>query len=311
MATVLFVVGMVRSGTSALTRVLSLSGGTLPPGMIGGMPGNPLGYWEPRKTNFLNDAILRRHGSTAIDPSLRLQEEGALSADERAACIAKIHEYLTTVAPTPLLVVKDLHITALSDMWFEAARLAGYDPMAVISVRHPEEVIASLSVMRRYQPPPALSAALWLKYSLLAEKHTRAMPRVFVEYSNLLKDWRREVKRISAALRVDLDMGNGAVDEFLHSDLRHHQHCGPATEFFGTDWMSTVYRQLHLAAHDVPWDQCDLDRVLSVYRACEHGFRTAHEGVRRAGRLNLLVRPFARPALEVLAVAHRRRGTWA
>jgi hypothetical protein len=29
-------------------------------------------------------------------------------------------------------------------MWFEAARLAGFDPVAVIAERHPAQVIASL-----------------------------------------------------------------------------------------------------------------------------------------------------------------------
>ena len=39
----LFVIGMPRSGTAALTRVLSLCGGTLPAGLAGANSGNPLG----------------------------------------------------------------------------------------------------------------------------------------------------------------------------------------------------------------------------------------------------------------------------
>ena len=52
----LFVLGMPRSGTSALTRVLSLCGGTLPAGMMGADSANPRGYWEPRKALHLNDS---------------------------------------------------------------------------------------------------------------------------------------------------------------------------------------------------------------------------------------------------------------
>jgi hypothetical protein len=44
MTTVLFVLGMARSGTSAMTRVLSLSGAALPPGMIGAAKANPRGF---------------------------------------------------------------------------------------------------------------------------------------------------------------------------------------------------------------------------------------------------------------------------
>ena len=113
------------------------------------------GWWAPTrairlaigsraKPSYLNEAILRRHGSAGYDPSLRLQEEGAFDAEEKAACIAKIRAFLTTLPAAPLVVIKDPRITVLSGMWFEAARLAGFDIVAVIAVRHPQEVIASL-----------------------------------------------------------------------------------------------------------------------------------------------------------------------
>jgi len=89
-------------------------------------------------------------------------------------------------------VIKDPRITVLSGVWFEATRLAGFDIAAVIAVRHPQEVIASLAA--RSGASPELSSALWLKYNLLAERHTRALPRLFVEYPNLLDNWRRETR---------------------------------------------------------------------------------------------------------------------
>ena len=55
MTTVLFVLGMARSGTAALTRVLSLSGAALPPGMIGAAKANSRGFWEPRQASYLNE----------------------------------------------------------------------------------------------------------------------------------------------------------------------------------------------------------------------------------------------------------------
>jgi hypothetical protein len=307
---VLFVLGMGRSGTAALTRVLSLCGGTLPAALAGANSANPRGYWEPRKSLHLNAVILRRHGSAGFDPSLRLQEEGGFDAEEKAACIAEIRAFLTTLPAAPLVVIKDPQITALSGLWFEAARLAGFDVVAVIAVRHPQEVIASWSASNRASPE--LASALWLKYNLLAERHTRALPRVFVEYANLLDDWRREVKRISAALAIDLDTRDeGAIEEFLTPDLRRQRHGGPMIELFGTDWNSTVYEALCAAARDEPWDGSVLDRVFEAYRASAHGFRTAFEDYR-----GLRNRVWLRPSIlglvgEVLALAHRRSGTWA
>ena len=242
---------------------------------------NPLGYWEPRKAAVLNEAILRRHGSTRLDPSLRLQEEGAFDAEEKATCIAEVRAYLTTLPAAPLVVIKDPLIAMLSGVWFEAARLAGFDVAAVIAVRHPQEVIASLGKFGA-GASPELSGALWLKYILLSERYTRGLPRVFVEYANLLDDWRREVKRISAALAIDLNtQDEGAIEEFLRQDLHRQRHCGPVTALFGADWISAVYEALGAAARDEPWDGSALDRVFEAYRASEHDFRTAFEDYHR------------------------------
>ncbi|ORV55627.1 sulfotransferase family protein [Mycobacterium fragae] len=309
----MFVLGTARSGTAALTRVLSLCGGALPPGMLGAMRGNPRGFWEPRAVNNLNDAILYRNGSTAIDPSLRLYEEGVFNAEEKAACTAEIGAFLNTVPAAPLVVIKDPRITLLSDVWFEAARLAEFDVVPVLSVRHPEEVIASIG--KHMGASPELANALWLKYTLLAERHTRGLPRVFVEYANLLDDWRREIKRISAVLPIDLNTeDDGAIEEFLEQDLRNQRYCGPVREPFGMGWNSAVYDAMRSAARDDRWDQSVLDCVFEEYRASERAFRTAFEDSRE--HVNSMSFMFFRPSLlkltrGVAAMAHRRRGTWA
>lgn len=307
---ILFVLGMNRSGTSALTRVLSLCGGMLPAGLVGAMPDNPLGHWEPRAANYLNEQILQRHNSTMFDPTLRLQEEGAFDAEQKAACIADIGAFLAALPAAPVVVIKDPRITVLSGLWFEAARLAGFDIMAAITVRHPQEVIAS--VAKRSPASPQLSGALWLKYNLLAEKHTRALPRVFVEYTNLLDDWRKEIKRISAALAIDLNTRDeGAIEEFLKTDLRRQRYDGPVTELFGSDWTSTVYEALCALARDESWDQSALDRVFEAYRASERDFRAVFDDFHRFRKVNRLYRPsILKLNYKLLALVNRRSGTW-
>jgi hypothetical protein len=313
----LFVLGFGRSGTSALTRVLSLCGAALPARLLGATSENPRGNWEPRAAIHLNEAILRRHGSSGYDPTLRMQQEGAFDAKRNAADVAKIKAFLTTLPAAPLVVIKEPKLTAVSGIWFEAARLAGFDIAAVIAVRHPQEVIGSLArraARQNYvQASPELTSAWWLKYTLLAERDTRGVPRVFVEYANLLEDWRREIKRISATLEIDLSSRDeGAIEEFLTPDLRHHQIVSAVPEPFGTDWMSVVYETLSAAARDEPWDGSALDRVFEAYRSSEQGFRTTFGDADRYLKLNRLMLPsLVKLALEGLAVLHRRRGTWA
>ena len=304
MTTALFVLGMARSGTSAMTRVLSLSGAALPPGMIGAAKANPRGFWEPRQASFLNEKILRRHHSAATDPTLRLHEEPADRRD-----IAEIHAYLTTLPQSDLYVIKDLQMTPIAGMWFEAARIAGYNIGTLIAVRHPHEVIKSTIAMVPIVKPE-LAAALWLKNSLLAERYTRGLPRVFVEYSYLLEDWRREVIRTSTALDIDLNPDETAINEFLAADECHQQAAGSACpEPFGTDWLTTTYHNLHRAASGDTWSQHELDRVFCDYRASEQGFRTV---LNNYGRVIKGQRFIPRKLmLEIAALAHRRKGTWA
>ena len=237
--------------------------------------------------------------------------------NENAADIAKIRAYLTTLPAAPVVVIKEVKLTAVSGIWFEAARLAGFDIATVIRGAPPAgghrvacetrgllALRSSLAGVRQCRMAEVQSAG---------RERTRGVPRVFVEYANLLEDWRREVKRVSAALEIDLSTRDaGAIEEFLTPDLRHHQHGGPVPEPFGTDWMSVVYGALHAAARDEPWDESALDRVFEAYAASEHGFRTAFEDYQRYQKLDRLLLPsLVKLALEGLAIAHRRRGTWA
>lgn len=314
---ILFVLGFGRSGTSALTRVLSLSGAALPPGLLGATRENPRGYWEPRAAIHLNQLMLHGRGSSGYDPSLRAQENGAFDVEGNAAYIDKIKAYLGTLPAAPVVVIKEPKMTVLPGLWFEAARQAGFDVMAAISVRHPGEIVESLATRAGYQRyvrnSPELTLAWWLKYSLLAERHTRDVPRVFVEYDNLLEDWRQELKRISVALGIDLSRPDeSAIDGFLTTDLHHHRHLGAAQEPFGGDWVTAVYEALRAAAHDEPLNEAELDRVYDAYRVSERGFRTVFEDYDRYRKLSRFMLPsLVKLGLGALALARRRKGKWA
>lgn len=277
--TVMFVIGMGRSGTSALTRVLSLCGAELPATLLGANDGNPLGHWEPQSALEFNDAFLLRYGAGWHDPTLRLQGEVALGDAHCAAYLDQIVAFLRSMRAAPLLVIKEPRITALSAFWFEAARRVGSSIRVVVPVRHPQEVTASLQA--RDGVSPELSSALWLKYNLLAERASRAIPRVFVEYASLLRDWRTEISRIAAALSVDLsDRDEAAIEGFLRHDLRRQRHYGEISDAFGLGWTCRVYRALSDAARDKPVDTAALDEIFDSYRASERTFRVAIEEFR-------------------------------
>jgi hypothetical protein len=300
---------MPRAGTSALARVLSLCGGALPSALVGTMPPNPLGDGEPRSTNVINDKILRRYGSSGLDPTLRLQEEGAFDTEQRAVCVEEIRRFLTTLPTVPFVVIKDPRIALLSGLWFEAAHLAGFDIATVIAVRDPVEVVASTATPG--SALPEVSNALWLKVNLLAEAGTRDVPRVFVEYANLLADWRREVKRISVAAGINLDTRDeGAIEKFLEPHRHRQRPNGQVADLFGAEWISSVHAALSAAARDEPLDQSALNRAFADYRASERDFRAVFEGLQRLDKVNRYLQPAVMKMLyQARAVASRRRGT--
>src|SRR2546430_7862103 len=62
------VMGMHRSGTSAVTRVLNLLGLRLPRDLLSPAKSNELGFWEGREVVALNDNILLGLNRDWADP---------------------------------------------------------------------------------------------------------------------------------------------------------------------------------------------------------------------------------------------------
>jgi len=271
---IVFVLGMGRSGTSVIARVLSLCGALLPHRLLGANEGNPTGHWEPIDALKLNEAFLSRHGATWYDPTLRLQREVLFDDQEREAYVREILAFLEACPVGAPVIIKEPRITGLSNFWLEAARRAGFIAKSVISIRHPDQVAASLAA--RDGASIELSSVLWLKYSLLAERSSRGLPRVFVEYSNLLEDWRRQVGRISEGLGIDLSPSDEAtIDRFVDRSL-HRQKCsGEPSDLFGQSWTADVYAALSAAARDVPPSIHTLDAISSSFTACERTFRVS------------------------------------
>jgi hypothetical protein len=274
---IIFVLGMGRSGTSAITRVLSLCGVRLPEPLLGASESNLTGHWEPIDAININNAFLSRYGASWYDPTLRLQGEIALSAQEKETYIEQIRRFVERChAGSTLLVIKEPRIAALADFWFDASRRASITAKVVIPIRHPDQVAASLAA--RDGVSAELSNVLWLKYNFLAERASRTLPRVFVEYLNFLSDWRKEIGRISERLAVDLSGADEiAINRFLDPNLHRQRSCGKPNDLLGQTWTSDTYVALSAAARDEPLNLQKIDAMFSAFVASERTFRRSLE----------------------------------
>lgn len=273
---IIFVLGMGRSGTSAITRVLSLCGARLPEPLLGASASNLTGHWEPIDAININNAFLSRYGASWYDPTLRLQGEIDFSAQERETYIEQIRAFIERCHAGWVLVIKEPRIVALADFWFEASRRASITAKVVIPIRHPDQVAASLAA--RDGVSAELSNVLWLKYNFLAERSSRHLPRVFVEYLNLLSDWRKEIGRIAERLAVDLsDADEAAISRFLDPNLHRQRSCGKPTDMLGQTWTSDTYMALSAAARDEALNLQRMDAAFAAFVASERTFRRSLE----------------------------------
>lgn len=220
--TAVLISGMHRSGTSALTRVLSLLGATLPEMLIPGRQDKgDADYWEGRRIVDLNQRVLRECGSwwagwQSIDLD-SLSDRDELIDEARAIIRAEFKG-------ADLIAIKDPRVSRLIPLWSEALADEGYRTVHVLALRNPDRVAASLQ--RRDGMSAETTGLGWLAHLLDAEWTTRPYPRVVVSLDNLVADWRSEVDRMSRALGVrwprEVDAVAGEIDEYVDPKLAHH-----------------------------------------------------------------------------------------
>ena len=250
--TAYLVLGMHRSGTSAVTQLLGLAGAELPANVMPGDEHNAKGYFEPWRIAMFNDERLRAAGGAWDDPfgfpfrPLPRREERQWLV--RAEALLE-EEYGR--ARFPLL--KDPRITVLMPFWRTLFDDLGFRIRVVIPVRHPLAVAGSLA--RRDGFPERKSVLLWAAYMLAAEAYTRDLPRVFVDYDRLIADWRAEVARIEAAHGAKLpkltEKAGKAIDAFLTPELRHNEGLGELADLgWAGELASEVFNWCRAAAAD-------------------------------------------------------------
>jgi len=176
------VLGMHRSGTSALTNLLRLLGlwtgeeEDFPPGD----EHNQKGYWEHRGIWSVDEAILQTLGaswSEIADLDLSRLEEGV-----RARFEARARAIVRDLDRHGSWVVKDPRLCLLFPFWREILER----PLCILIHREPLPVARSLAA--RDGIPIPYGIALWERYTLEALASTRGLPRILISHQELVAD---------------------------------------------------------------------------------------------------------------------------
>ncbi len=195
----LLVLGMHRSGTSAITRVLNMLGAALPRRLMPAAVANPVGHFEPMDIVAIHDRILNSAGTKWSDWS-RFPASWYDSPHRELFVDEIVQAVRDNYGDADLFVVKDPRMARLVPIWREALARLEIEPVAVVPYRNPIEVAQSLSTRDRFTLGQGF--LIWLRHCLDAEVDTRGMPRCFVSYDRLIAEGQMTAFKIMEALPI-------------------------------------------------------------------------------------------------------------
>ena len=219
--TCILILGMHRSGTSALTGMLSLLDFYLGSELMEESIANVKGYFESNSLCRINDKLLYQMDSAWDDVFL---DEGKISnvkdkdVDELKNHIKKEFKHSNNFA------IKDPRISFLFPVYKRALGELGVHIKIVIPYRHPIEVARSLNRRNNFSYEKGI--LLWACHILLTEKFSRNYERVFIGYDELMSNSRSVVTLMSEKLHIDFTSkytkNIKQINEFLEPGLKHH-----------------------------------------------------------------------------------------
>ena len=221
--TAVIILGMHRSGTSALTRVCNILGVELGDTLLPPVKGNnETGFWEHFDTVATNEELLNAIGMNWDDPRAlpeRWTETAAANASREKILTFLKRDFSTA----PLWGIKDPRMCRLMPLWDPIIAQTGAESAYIMVLRHPLEVARSL--YQRDCLSTGRGLVLWLRHVLEAERATRGKRRTFVSYDLLMRDWQPAieglVKQLGLSFHEINDMSRAEIENFISPSLRH------------------------------------------------------------------------------------------
>jgi hypothetical protein len=219
---VMCVLGMHRSGTSLVTRILNLLGVDLGPEerLLEPGPDNPLGFWEHEEIVELNDKILGLLGGSWHEPPAfepNWERSLALSGLRGVAVEMIRREF----GRSELWGWKDPRACLTLPFW----QLLIPGMRYVICLRNPVDVARSLA--RRDGFPVEKSGDLWVDHVEASLRHTAGDDSLILFYEDVMADWPSSLSRLSSFIGEPEAAGfehlRTAVWEVVRGDLQHHR----------------------------------------------------------------------------------------
>ena len=254
------VLGMHRSGTSAITRALEVLGVELGDHLMPGQSNdNAKGFFEDLDVSAFNIELMNSKSMTwdslaPADIGVSLQQ---MRPDMLARAVVLLRQ---KTHATTLYGVKDPRLCRLLPFWREASRLASLPMACIVCLRDPLSVAASLS--KRDGFCAAKSVYLWLLHMVAALEHSVGESRILVSFDALLASPARELKRIASLLCTAMPSPEEAAytafcGGFLDESMRHASHS--LEEVMASTEIAPAIKELYAALYKCASEDATLD----------------------------------------------------
>ena len=244
----LIVLGMHRSGTSAVTRLINMMGG-----YIGGEGvfqianhANPKGHWERRDVMQFNDALFASVSASWWQLSGFTAQ--AVPQAARETFTQKARGLILDLDAHRPWVLKDPRCCVLFPFWRPLLEV----PVVVQVFRHPIQIAQSLQQREGF--PLRFGLALWQRHVLDALHSSLGLPRIAIRHEDLLADPVSETRRLYDALQAEEVAGlrlptRREITAFIDPAL-HRQRGG---DDLARAYLSAEQQQLHAACGALDW----------------------------------------------------------
>lgn len=219
--TCILVLGMHRSGTSALSGVLNTLGISMGKQLLVTPTDNPKGHFENERIMYFNDQSLLPLQESSWDDLKRLSV--IFDSPELVECARTIIQ--EDYEGLEIFGIKDPRMCVLMPFWKPVLEQSGVEVKMILPYRHPLEVACSLHKRNGFSMEKGL--LLWARHVLYAEYYSRGCKRVFTTYQNLLNHTQSTLKCIEETLEVRFPLSSfetkEALNSFLEKEFKHHE----------------------------------------------------------------------------------------
>ncbi|MBN1881099.1 MAG: sulfotransferase [Deltaproteobacteria bacterium] len=282
------VLGMHRSGTSAITAGLEAMGISLGNYELEANPENPKGYFENGAVRGLNDNLLKFLHSRWDNPFF----DGRRAIDEAGDGLSDFYRradeiFKKNFEGKPIWAVKDPRMCLTLPFWVKVFERHGFDGTNTYylhMVRHPVEVAESQRERHKKVPAfhfigsdPRQTMALWLSHHYQALREVNSNKNIVVLFHKLIENPTQQMFQVERFLGIE--HGREAVDEycrgFLERGLKHHNEKDDAPMIWSR-CVRVLYRWFCEMEEEYPFGKGHIDDILNCLSDYEDALELFH-----------------------------------